>query len=243
MNALEMGRRVLGGTMEGSAENLGIQLADMSDEARGYFQQGVGEGLLARVREQGGPNAVRQLLRNSEFQDRIRLAFPSSQAYDDFVNAMTREADIAARGQQIMTGSPTARRQAVQGMLQGQSIAPKVAELATATGAGAAIGGPAGAAGGGLGFIVRELVRGAGQRGRERASLLNNEETNRLLAEVLVQPDKFRDLLTRAQAGEQIPGFSRRASALLAEVLAPRAGALAPLVAPEPASTRRQASQ
>jgi hypothetical protein len=222
IQALELGKGALSGGLDNSAENLAIQLGNMSEEGRAYFQQGLGEELLGRVRTKG-PNAVREILRNGEFQDRIRLAFPDKAAYENFIGVMTREADVANRGARIMGGSPTAQRLATQARLEGQSIGPKAAEFVTATGAGAAIGGPAGAIGGGLGMLARELVKGLGQRGRQRANVLSNDETNLLLAEVVTNPDRFRDLVSRAQAREQIPGFSRRASDAIADILQQRA--------------------
>lgn len=222
MQAFELGRNALGGGINNNAENIALQVSQLSDEGRGYFQEGIGEALQAMARSKGGAQAVRGVLRNEEFQGAIRLAFPDDAAYERFIGAMTREADIADRGGRIMAGPATAQRLATREMLEGQSIGPKVAEFATAAGAGGAVGGPAGAIGGGLGMLARELVKGLGQRGRQRANLLTNDETNRLLAEVLTNPDRFRDLLSRAQAREQIPGFSRRASDAIADVLQQR---------------------
>jgi hypothetical protein len=238
IEALELGRNILSNSMDMTAEGVQRQIADMPGPAMEYFRRGVGEAILTRAERAGDVRAMRDLIRvpGGDVGNRVRLAFPDEQSFDDFMRMAGRESDLADTANRITGGSPTYRRGAAAEDMEAGGIPGQLLEV---------------------GSDVADLrfgsaVRRAGVMGaraldsasRRQRGVLTNEESNRLLAEVLNDPERLRDLMSRAAARQEIPGFSRQASAQIADVLSRRAGPLAgqatdPFASPD----RRRASQ
>ena len=121
INALKLGRNVFSPKFDMQSENLGTVHAAMSDEAKAQYQKGVGEAIIAKVRQSGDIKSVRQLLGDhaDEFRARVALAFQDDpNAFGQFIERMHGRATDAARDASIMGGPATYRRAAARADLE-----------------------------------------------------------------------------------------------------------------------------
>jgi hypothetical protein len=111
INAMETGRRAL----RGDAEAVEAAAQAMLPAERELYQIGLARGILERVqgtRDSG--DIVTRIIGNEDSRRRIRAAFDSDEAYQDFVSGLRVEQDRIrnARFMASSTGSQTASRQA-----------------------------------------------------------------------------------------------------------------------------------
>lgn len=132
IHALNVGRNVLKDDINMSAEQLRQAYGEWSDEAKDMYRKGIGEGILAKARSPvGGVGAARQMLKSKEVGDRVRIAFPSDEAFNSFMSRMKRQVIMEGLNNKITGGAPTYRRQAARADLeqQGTQMADVAAEL------------------------------------------------------------------------------------------------------------------
>ena len=122
VNALELGRNVFSGKFDMQAERLKGLVGDMSDAARDDFRKGVGEALLSSVRTKGGVTAMRQILKNEEFGDRVALAFPDDKSFASFMDAAAKRVEQQDRNNRVFGGSQTYGRQAARADVESQGV-------------------------------------------------------------------------------------------------------------------------
>lgn len=119
--ALQLGRNVFSPSFDMSAAVLRKSYGSMNQVERDYFRKGIGEALVAQARSAtGGVGAMRQLLRSDEFADRVKIAFPYKQAFDDFMSSAAREVGDQNRGEQIIARSGSSLRDAARRDLERQ---------------------------------------------------------------------------------------------------------------------------
>jgi hypothetical protein len=111
INAVETGRRAL----RGDAEAVEAAVQGMLPAERELYQIGLARGIIERVqgtRDSG--DIVTRIIGNEDSRRRIRAAFDSDQAYQDFVSGLRVEQDRIrnARFMASSTGSQTAAREA-----------------------------------------------------------------------------------------------------------------------------------
>jgi hypothetical protein len=184
IEALQAGRAVFSGKMDVSAEALRKTFAGWPDAAKENYRQGIGEALLDAVRRKGGVTEARQLLKNEEFADRIRIAVPDNMSFTDFMASLEREVQMADRNNRIVGGSPTYARQAARDDLTAQARDPlDVAAEVIDTGLS-----PARLAGKTLKAAIKALPR-------KDQSVLGDPAANAALAKALTDPDEMTRLL------------------------------------------------
>lgn len=175
-----------------SAAELRDRWGSWSAQARENYRLGVGEAVLDKVRGNGGVSAMRRLLRDNELADRVRIAFDSEDAFLRFMQTADDEVSMANVDNQILGGSPTARRVASAADVNAQGMGPADAfEMVTDLGSPVAIGRRA------LGLIAKNLPR------RDR-SILGNEELNGLIGRALTDEAEMTRLLNLAQTDRGI---------------------------------------
>ncbi len=111
MDALSMGRRAIQGDQEISAKTV----AALSPSDKEFFLNGVARSLKDKVESvQDGADATRRIFGNKLVRDRIKAALGDDVAFNQFRETMEREAAFARTRNEILKGSPTARRLAGQ---------------------------------------------------------------------------------------------------------------------------------
>lgn len=184
IDALEMGRQVFGNSLDMSAEKLRQTYAGWGETARENYRQGVGEAVLAAVRRKGGVTEARQLLKNEEFADRIRIAVPDHMSFKDFMGSLEREVQMADRNNRVVGGSQTYGRQAARADLEAQGRDPlDMAAEAIETGLS-----PAKLTAKGLKATLKALPR------KDR-SIIGDPAANAALGKALTNPDEMTRLL------------------------------------------------
>lgn len=189
IEALELGRQVFRNADDPAADGMSAevlrgQFAEMSDTAKDMFRKGIAEAIVARARtSRGEVGAMRDLLRTSEFADRVKLAFPDEQAFTRFMNAAEAEVALANTGSAITGNSNTARRQATMQRLGLQPESQAADQLAQTTLTGLPL--VAGRAG----------LRAAGRAMGRQRSVIENEELNELLGRAVVDESALRQLM------------------------------------------------
>ena len=114
IDALNMGRRVLGQDPEVSAK----AISNLSDNEKEFFKAGVARALKDRVEGvQDSADATRRIFGNQLIRDKIAAAFGDPAAFDKFQRTMEAEAQFAKTRNEVLKGSPTARRLAAQSEL------------------------------------------------------------------------------------------------------------------------------
>ena len=239
IDALRKGRNVFAGATEKNAMS-SAELRDawptLSEGARENFRLGVGEALLDRARSQGGVTAMRRLLKDREIADRVRVAFGSDDAFESFMRGAADEVGMQDVANQVLGGSPTARRAAGAADLNAQEGSPVLDTIGML--AGDVSSGTALARRG-----VREVLARIPRKDR---SVLGDRETNALLAQALRDPDFVRQILADQ------PGVTTQDASRLARALADRprgstagqsAAALAQLLGQNPTQENRRAQQ
>jgi hypothetical protein len=182
IEALQVGRGVLGGDGKeyaNTAAALAKTYQGYSETGRDMFRKGVGEALLAEVRKTGGGvAAMRKLVKGEEFRDRVRIAFPTQQSYDDFINAATKRVRADNAYQKIQEGSPTYPLQAARRDLEADPV-----------------GGAIDAVG-----DVRGALKNALRNRVPNRSLIEGAESNQLLGRALSDGGEMLRLLQQLQA-------------------------------------------
>jgi hypothetical protein len=205
IDALELGRQVFGAKLEMSAERLRTTFAGWSDAAKENYRLGVGEAVLDAVRRKGGVTEARQLLKNEEFADRIRVAVPDDMSFQGFMEAMEREVMRADRNNRVVGGSPTYGRQAARADLDAQGRDPlDVAAEAIDTGLS-----PVKLTGKALTAALKSVTR------KDR-SLIADPEANAALAKALTDQNEMTRLLNmleRYRAAREIPQLRNQGGA------------------------------
>jgi hypothetical protein len=239
IDALRKGRNVFAGATEKnamSAAELREAWPTLSEGARENFRLGVGEAILDRARSQGGITAMRRLLKDREIADRVRVAFGSDDAFESFMRGAADEVGMQDVANQVLGGSPTARRAAGAADLNAQEGSPVLDTIGML--AGDVSSGTALARRG-----VREVLSRIPRKDR---SVLGDRETNALLAQALRDPDFVRQLLS------DVPGATTQDASRLARALANRprgsvtgqsAAALSQVLAPSSTQEPRRAQQ
>lgn len=217
IDALRAGQSVFQAATERnsrSAAELARQWPEWSEAARDNFRRGIGEAIMSRVREQGGVTAMRRLLRSQEFGDRVRIAFPSDQAFDDFMRAAQAEVQMANTASRVAGNSATDRRAAARADLTQQS---GVDPLDVVDFAGD-VTSPLAMTGKGLRLLLKQVPR------RDR-SILGDEQLNGLLGEALTDETTMRSLLQDLQRARQNRATGRSRVSGVGLLAIPGAGA------------------
>jgi hypothetical protein len=218
INALALGRNVFSPKFDMQSESLGRLHANMSDEAKAQFQKGVGEAIIAKVRESGDISAVRKLLgdKADEFRSRVALAFHNDPlAFGEFVQRMGGRADDAARDARFKGGSPTYGLQAARADLEAEGTHPLDVAADVATLNGKALAGRA------LKGAIKMLPRGASR------SAITDPKANAALGRSATDNAEVARLLAALKASRRIsaaPKAQARLAAPLGRVAASEAG-------------------
>lgn len=170
-----------------SAAELGERWSKWSEQARENFRLGVGEAVLDRVRGNGGVAAMRRLIRDNEIADRIRIAFNDEDAFLAFMRSADAEVSMANTGNQVVGGSPTARRAAGRADVEAQGFDPMAMVEAAAD-----FTNPVGAG--------RQAIRLAAKNlPRKDRSIIGDEELNGLIGAALSDEAAMTRLLNLMQ--------------------------------------------
>jgi hypothetical protein len=111
IDALSMGRRALANDPEVSAK----AIAGLSDNEKEFFKAGVARALKDKAESvQDGADATRRIFGNQLIRDKIAAAFGDTNAFNEFQRTMESEAAFARSRNEVLKGSPTARRLAGQ---------------------------------------------------------------------------------------------------------------------------------
>jgi hypothetical protein len=173
-----------------SAAELGERWSKWSEQARENFRLGVGEAVLDRVRGNGGVAAMRRLIRDNEIADRIRIAFNDEDAFLAFMRSADAEVSMANTGNQVVGGSPTARRAAGRADVEAQGFDPMAMVEAAAD-----FTNPVGAG--------RQAIRLAAKNlPRKDRSIIGDEELNGLIGAALSDEAAMTRLLNLMQTQE-----------------------------------------
>lgn len=209
IDALRLGRSALGASAEMTAPRLSRVVAGLSEAEQELFRQGLGEALIAQARSsRGGVGAMRNLLRSQEMADRVRIAFPDDQSFARFMGVAEREALMATRTGQVLSGSPTARREAAARDLSADPAGETMSTIMDA----ATLNVPAL-----TGRALRETVRRLPRRDR---SVLGDAETNGQLGRALFMEGELARVLQRVDAEAAYRGRVGALSDYSARVLA-----------------------
>lgn len=184
IEALRMGRDVFSSTPEMSAERLRKRFAEMSAAEKDFYRKGVGEALIDHIRRKGGVTEARQLLKNEEFADRLRVAVPDDESFTGFMGKLEREVELANRANRVVGGSPTYGRQAARADLEEQGM-DSMDALASAIDTGLS---PARLTAAGLKQALKTLPR------KDR-SIIGDPALNEALGKALSDPDEMTRLL------------------------------------------------
>ena len=229
VEALRLGRGVFSSQPEMSAERLRSRFSEMSDAEKDQYRKGVGEALIDQVRRKGGVAEARQLLKNEEFADRIKVAVPDDTSFNSFMKALEREVEMAERNNRVYGGSPTYARQAARADLEAQGADPVdvAAELLDSGFNPARLTGKA----------LKQAMRAIPRKDR---SVIGDPAANEMLAKALSDPDEMTRLLNLMEVAK-----ARRAQSpvgLLPPVTAPQitAPALGAMVLQSPAAQRER---
>jgi hypothetical protein len=178
VEALRLGRNVFSSKPEMSFQQLKGHVDELPPAAREMYAKGVGEALIEQVRSsKGGVNTMRQLLRSEEFRDRVSLAFPSKEAYDDFVASAAKRVQEQDRNNQVIGNSRTFGRAAGAKDLEAQSNGPLDY-------ISAGLEGPTALTGRALSKLIKTLPR------KDR-SVIGNPESNAALGGALTNADEM----------------------------------------------------
>lgn len=183
IEAFKLGGNVLSETFDMQSEQVRRVVTDMSEEARAEYTKGVGEAILRKVRGQGGGiGAMRKLLKNEDVAEKVQLAFPTAEAFEDFMERAGVRVGQEARNQQLWGNSRTFGRQAAADDLELNDDALNAAiDVATLNLHGLAKGG---------------IMNMFGKKGR---SVLDDDKANLALAKAVTDP-AARDNLLRLLA-------------------------------------------
>jgi hypothetical protein len=139
IEALQTGRAVFNGPGQdyaNTAEGLRKTYADLSQTGRDMFRKGVGEALLMRVKENnGGVGMMRRLMKDEEFRDKVKIAFPTEESYNNFVNSVTKRVRADNAYRKMQEGSPTYPMQAVQRDLEADPVGGAIDAFSNVRGA------------------------------------------------------------------------------------------------------------
>lgn len=196
IEALALGRDALTNRRGISAEQLRKRYGEMSQAEQDNYRLGLGEALFDQVNRKG-VQAARQLLKNDEFQARVRIAVPDETSFNDFMSALERQVQIQDRNTSIAGGSPTAYRAAARADLEQQGMGPAdivIGAIDFTTGPLRTVTGKA----------LKETLKAIPKKDH---SVIGNPELNRALGAALSDPDEMTRLLNlieiqRARRGQ-----------------------------------------
>lgn len=134
-SALELGRSVFDGGIDGTAEAVHRELTDMGPGVFDHYRKGVGEALLAKVREsQGDVGVMRRLLGDRNLAAKVAMAFPDDTSFARFLDAAEQRVAQANANNRYMGGSPTEPMRAVKEDLAGSDATDALMEALTLDG-------------------------------------------------------------------------------------------------------------
>lgn len=111
LDAMALGKRALNNDPEITAKVLG----GLSEGDRQFFQAGLQKALTDKIESTpDGANAVRKIFGNPQIRKKLEAGFTTPGAFQEFEQAMNREATFAETRNQVLKGSQTARRLAAQ---------------------------------------------------------------------------------------------------------------------------------
>lgn len=192
IDALNLGHGVFASAKGNSAAQVQKTLDGMgSDSAADYYKKGVSEALIDQTRSsQGGVGTMRQLLKNEDLRDKVRIAFPDDASYDQFVASAENRVRQQGLNNKVTGGSPTYPLQAARADVEGQPFHPfDAAGHAAEFGTNLFTGNFGALAGQGLKALQKNIPRAD-------RSVIGNTESNALLGHALSNPDAFETLLT-----------------------------------------------
>jgi hypothetical protein len=173
IDAVRMGRQA----MNNDPEVTGKVVSAMPDSLKEFYLQGVTRQLTDKM--QANPAAtVNQVLKNRVLQNKIAAAFPTPEAYQDFITTLQNEARMMKTENLVNQGSQTAAR--------GHAIEDLSSPLAhTAFALRDALAGSPGGAAYNAGRVIGHLAKGASPADDEMGLLLftpgNTDELENLL--------------------------------------------------------------
>jgi hypothetical protein len=218
-DALELGRSAIKPGMDNTAEAIQRELSGMASEtAKDHYRKGVGEGLIYTVRNSGGVEAMRKLLKSEEFRDKVHIAFPDRKAYDAFMDAAEERVAEERRNNQVLHGSDTDPNLAARADLTEQGMSNKErADLALSMGKH-----PVSTLGG---LALKKVIESLPE---SEKNMLKHPETNRILGHALSDPKEMERLLLATHPDKlkkepiiNPPTQWRRASPVLDQALKP----------------------
>lgn len=107
IDALNMGRRALANDPEVSAR----AIANLSDSEKEFFKAGVARALKDKVESApDSADATKRIFGSQLIRDKIAAAFGDPNAFRQFQQTMENEAQFARTRNEVLKGSPTARR-------------------------------------------------------------------------------------------------------------------------------------
>lgn len=183
--ALQLGMEVF--KKDNTAAAIRKRLKDAPESERDLFRKGVGEALIDQVRTKGDVAALRQLLKNEEFGERVAIAFPDEQTFAGFMESAAKRVGQQDVNNRVFGGSPTYARAAARADLEaeGGSVADAALDVVTLDG--------------------RSLAKKAAKAGLKsapfrRPSVIADPQMNEMLARVMSDPEELTALLNLMQA-------------------------------------------
>ena len=185
MDAMRRGRKMSAGKID--PEEFGASVGRMTDAEREGMRIGVARTVGDRLRGRNPQSEIRAITSDLNYQDRLREAFPSQNAFSRFVDQANTEATFQGNMNQVLSGSRTTPLRedidSVNAMLDSQGAGGRVLNALEQRAGGTT--------------FVRQAVEAAinkvatmGNRG------MNDPEVSRILGEALfTDPRLFNQLL------------------------------------------------
>jgi len=195
--AYELGSNVLKNGLDNSAEFVRRELDEAGPAAMAAYRKGVAERLLNTVMDTGDLRVLRNLLKNENFKQRLRLAFPDDASFVEFLEAAEERVMQANLNNRYAGGSPTYLRQAMRQRLEGEGY--DLSDLMDD------VTSPRAAAG----RAARRVAQG-------RGGILTDPKKNAILGGALLDDAEMSRLLNGLQTGQRIQGAISRSTAPIA---------------------------
>ena len=192
--AYELGSNVLKNGLDNSAEFVRRELDEAGPGAMAAYRKGVAEQLLNTVMDTGDLRVLRNLLKNENFKQRLRLAFPDDASFVQFLDAAEERVMQANLNNRYAGGSPTYLRQAMRQRLEGEGY--DLSDLMDD------VTSPRAAAG----RVTARILQG-------RGGILTDPKRNAILGGALLDDAEMSRLLNGLQTGQRIQGAISRSTA------------------------------
>lgn len=115
--AFELGSDAIKNGLGNSPEKVAKTLQGMGADAWDHYRRGLGEALYNKASEGGGLRVMRDLLRQDNFANRVRMAFRDPADFERFMTATEQRVHEANLSNRYIHGSPTfARQEAAKAM-------------------------------------------------------------------------------------------------------------------------------